>query len=516
MELKLNKEEILMSEPILSTKQEQAVELDYVLPDYYPEIFKIIKCITTPRIVSCSVNGDKLNYDISVSVRVLYCAEESGAIQVIEQKMMYSKTADMSRTGIDPDINIVPRTDYINCRAVNQRRIDIRGAVSADINVFDTAKSEIISDAFGMDIQLKKLPVTYPVNRLYTSKIISLNDEFELGMSKPAIDSIVWYDAVVASTDKKVIANKMVAKGELYINMLYTYSSGGETGMESMQFTMPFSQIIELEGIDERFECFVDADVMSCEIQPHADGEGNSKLAECDLSLMIKCTAYRTSTVEFAVDEYSSSYESSDTKADVKIETMPQYINYSGIIKASVNNGGDDINCIYSVKCQIKDYTTSADTENKCVIISGNAVYTVIYCDGEKKSSAIEKEEPFELNIPISEISENCIIKLKAAPISCSYNLVSENTVEIKTDIKVCGTVCCVININGLSDIFVDENSSVMHDNNCAVKLYFADCGETVWDIAKRYRSSVDAIIDENDIDSETISDNCMLIIPII
>lgn len=55
-----------------------------------------------------------------------------------------------------------------------------------------------------------------------------------------------------------------------------------------------------------------------------------------------------------------------------------------------------------------------------------------------------------------------------------------------------------------------------MHDNNCAVKLYFADCGETVWDIAKRYRSSVDAIIDENDIDSETISDNCMLIIPII
>ena len=308
----------------------------------------------------------------------------------------------------------------------------------------------------------------------------------------------------------------MVAKGELYINMLYTYSSGGETGMESMQFTMPFSQIIELEGIDERFECFVDADVMSCEIQPHADGEGNSKLAECDLSLMIKCTAYRTSTVEFAVDEYSSSYESSDTKADVKIETMPQYINYSGIIKASVNNGGDDINCIYSVKCQIKDYTTSADTENKCVIISGNAVYTVIYCDGEKKPSAIEKEEPFELNIPISEISENCIIKLKAAPISCSYNLVSENTVEIKTDIKVCGTVCCVININGLSDIFVDENSSVMHDNNCAVKLYFADCGETVWDIAKRYRSSVDAIIDENDIDSETISDNCMLIIPII
>ena len=68
---------VYMTETLFDGQAEQGVELDHVLPDYYPEIFKIIKCITTPRIVSCSVNGDKLNYDISVSVRVLYCAEES-------------------------------------------------------------------------------------------------------------------------------------------------------------------------------------------------------------------------------------------------------------------------------------------------------------------------------------------------------------------------------------------------------------------------------------------------------
>ena len=43
MELKVNKEEICASETALKTKQEQALELDYVLPDYYPEIFKILK-----------------------------------------------------------------------------------------------------------------------------------------------------------------------------------------------------------------------------------------------------------------------------------------------------------------------------------------------------------------------------------------------------------------------------------------------------------------------------------------
>lgn len=35
MELKINREELCSSESILKTKQEQSIELDYVLPDYY-------------------------------------------------------------------------------------------------------------------------------------------------------------------------------------------------------------------------------------------------------------------------------------------------------------------------------------------------------------------------------------------------------------------------------------------------------------------------------------------------
>ena len=44
MELKLNKEIVSVKEAIFDGMQEQSVELDYILPDYYPEIFKLIKC----------------------------------------------------------------------------------------------------------------------------------------------------------------------------------------------------------------------------------------------------------------------------------------------------------------------------------------------------------------------------------------------------------------------------------------------------------------------------------------
>ena len=487
--------------------------MDYVLPDYCPEIFKIVKCIVVPELTSYNISGSRLTYDISVCVKVLYCSEEGNVLRVIEQKLVYSKTAETNRTGINPNAEIKLKTDYVNCRAVNSRRIDIRGAVSAEILVTDICKNEVISDAFGMDIKIKKVPIVYPINRLFTSKQISVNEELELGMSKPSVDSIVFFDAAVSSTDKKIIANKMVAKGEICINLIYTYASENDNGIESMQFTVPFSQIIDFEGIDERFDCFVDAEILACEAVPHADSDGNSKIIDCNISLMIKCSAFRTSAIELAVDEYSTSYESSDTKENFKIESAPQYINASGIIKASADFN-ESISRVYCVKCNIKDYSASAG--DNLVDISGNASYTIIGCGEDGKPVSIDKDESFTLNIPTDNISENCTVYVKMTPLSCSYNLTSDTSVDIKTDIKVCGTAVCTSSVEGLCDIFIDENQKAEHNDNCAVKLYFASAGEEIWDIAKKYRSSETAIFEENEIDSETVPDNCMLIIPML
>jgi hypothetical protein len=44
MDLKINREMLPVTEVILDEMQEQSVELDYVLPDYDPDIFRMIGC----------------------------------------------------------------------------------------------------------------------------------------------------------------------------------------------------------------------------------------------------------------------------------------------------------------------------------------------------------------------------------------------------------------------------------------------------------------------------------------
>ena len=65
MELKLNRETVPAAEVIFDGVQEQSVELDYILPDYCPDIFRLIRCDTSPVITEWSVNGDRLTYERS-------------------------------------------------------------------------------------------------------------------------------------------------------------------------------------------------------------------------------------------------------------------------------------------------------------------------------------------------------------------------------------------------------------------------------------------------------------------
>ena len=60
MDLKLNREMLTMTRTILDASCEQAVEKDFLLPDYYPDIFRVLKCVITPTVQSHSINGGKL------------------------------------------------------------------------------------------------------------------------------------------------------------------------------------------------------------------------------------------------------------------------------------------------------------------------------------------------------------------------------------------------------------------------------------------------------------------------
>lgn len=515
MDFKVNREAVCTNEPLYDNVQEQSVELDYILPDYFPDIFKLLKCTLTPRIISSSVMNDKVNYDLAVNVKVLYCSEKSCAVQCIEQRMNYSKTVDLGKSYDMPMLKLCPKVDYVNCRVVNQRRIDLRGAVSTKVRVNCEQREEVITNAYGMNVQLKREPVEYCSGTIRNSKIFNVSEEFDLGYSKPSIISIIRSDVVIKSADKKVIANKLMVKGEIQLNVLYSCVKD-EDDLESMQFVVPYSQIIDMDGLDERYDCVLDINVSGCDVIAKANEDSENKIIECEIIMNVNCTAFKKAAVEFVTDVYSTTYPCSYSDKKIKIPMMPKNISENFMGKSSIGYSDGGIEKVFDSWCIPEKVTARINPENRDMVIMGNLNFSAIAKTDSGIPIILENNSPFEYTVKDEGITANSVFEPDIRVNSTSFNLTSSKDIEIKSDISITGTLYNYSDSRALSDISVNEDEIKKRDGNYALKLYFADSGENVWDIAKKYSTSVDAIMQENDLDDEILSERGMILIPIL
>ena len=85
MDYQINTEEITMNEQIANMMAEQSIELDYMLPDYCPEVFKVLRAQMKPNILSERISGNRLMIDGVADITVIYLSENSCKLNRIEQ-----------------------------------------------------------------------------------------------------------------------------------------------------------------------------------------------------------------------------------------------------------------------------------------------------------------------------------------------------------------------------------------------------------------------------------------------
>ena len=512
MNLKIERETLSVNEKIFDGVGEQSVELDYILPDYYPDIFKLIRCSIVPVITSHSVNGDTLSYEMTADVKILYSAEGSGQLQCISQRLTYSKSVNLGEAPTSPDIYIRPKSDHINCRAVNKRRIDMRGAVSIKITVKGESRQEAISDVLGMNVQTKKVPVEYMAKRINAQRVLTVSDDMELPNTKPAVNDIVRTEISLTDTESKIISNKLVVKGEAGIKVLYTCKEG----METMSFTVPYSQIVDMDGIDESFKCYVTAEGVCCDITPSADENGENRTLKYELKLSVRCCAYKTVPVQLVSDAYSTAYPCEYACTELAAPQPPVMISEKFQSKLTLENDESGISGVYDVWCTAKNINLTLDSENKIIKISGMLCCQAMIKNDNDLVNVLEKDQAFEFEINSDEMTDSSSAELNIPKIECSYNLTDMNSISVKADIYVIGELYTSSCFKAVTDITVDDSVKITRDGDYAIKLYYGVKDEDIWNIAKKYSTSVSAIMEENSLESEALTDNGMLLIPIV
>ncbi len=513
-ELSRKNNTISVSELVFDGLTEQGVELDYVLPDYYSEIFKILSCRLSPKILAYNMLGDsKIMIDGCVDIKVLYLSDGDNSINCIEQKYTYSKTVDLGKNVINDDNNIIiklePRADYCNCRAVSSRRIDVRGAVSTKIRITTTKDCSV--PAMPQNIQVKTMPIDCCGAILTAEKHFSSKEEIETGAS--GIAFILRSNAIPKINEVRIIADKAIIKGIITVNAAYGIKQNNSSGcsvLENMSADIPVSQIIDIDGVNSTYNCTAEMDILNCELSCTSD----SGIVGCNILAVTRLCCKKESNFEIPCDAFSTDYETEYSVKQTKVTRSSAHLDKTLSIKGECAASDNEISGV--MDCSADIYNLSCRAENGELTLSGAVCYRAICKNAEGIPCSIEKQEGFEATIKHDIDHEINEIDFTARCCDVDYSIRSDGALDITARIELSAdlTECDIIDM--IEYVTVDEEKPKAKQNDYALRIYYADGEEDCWSIAKRYSTSVDAIMTENDIEDRDIPLSGMILIPAI
>lgn len=506
MELTLTRQPVSVMETLYEGTAEQPLECDVLLPDYCPDIQKILRCEVTLSLLSWNVQGERCTLD-GMAAAHLYYVDEQGCLRHAEYKIPYAKTLELRAEPAKPVVDITQTVDYFNCRAVSPRRLDMRGAASIACRITGQTEEQVVCGAEGMGLQLRRESMETVRLLPCAPHRAELHEEVELGYGKPPVGEVLHLSAMARVSDYKVITGKIVVKGEAAIRVLYRCEEE-ESQLETMEYTLPVSQVVDIEGLEEDCDCVVWYEVCDAAAQPKRSDTGENTLLTLDLSLNAMARAAKRATVEAACDSYSTEYE---CRQELKQIPVLEYLGpVSELCAVKETLEAEGVKAVVDLWCSPGSVTARGDAES--VTVSGKMMLCMLARNGNDDLFYHEQPAEFSKKIMLPKACETVQFTPKIQVDNVSFSMNGAQP-EARCNATIFGELYGRRTKQLLCGVETDASRKKERKDNM-LYLYFTSGQESLWDVAKRYNTSVEAIQQGNGLDNLATADKTMLLIP--
>ena len=232
--------------PVVRETQNCEQTQEIRLSEGMPDVGRILSAWGQPILRGKQWDSDTLHYNGGMMVWVLYVPEDGSPERCIEGWIPFQLHWDLPEDQPEGQIRlrILPR--LVDARTVSPRKILVRAGMGIMAEAFTSMQipvPELEEAPDGVEL----LRRTYPVRLMKEAgeKTFVLDEELTLPEDMPRPEQIIYYNVEPRVTDRKVLSEKVVFRGDANLHTLYR----GEDGqLHSWDFALPFSQYAELSG----------------------------------------------------------------------------------------------------------------------------------------------------------------------------------------------------------------------------------------------------------------------------
>ena len=313
----------------------------------------------------------------------------------------------------------------------------------------------------------------------------------ELVFAKPPAAVLdITGNACVAEV--KLLAGKAVVKGELRVQC--AWRAEGDTALQSQAAALPFQQVIDLEGITEDCRCLCVAEPVGFTLS-----QAESAAAQLTANVMLHLRAWRSYQLQVAVDAFSTRFETELTPQPLVTEQLLCTLNDTATATGSgpLPDAGAQLRA-----CFVHYGPQQAVQKGEGWVLAAKAVATALAENTLGELESYEKTLEVAVPLPITPpegtvLVPECWLSTENMQCTCAGGTL-EATITVRAEGTILGcTTSPVIGSITLGDPLPNTDPEI------ALRIYYAQAGEEVFAVARRFHVAPAQILAANQLEEE-------------
>jgi hypothetical protein len=508
MSIKFARETIKSKKSVSRGSTRIIVENDLIVPDAKPDVGRILFADGDAFITSTEVDNGKVFIEGILRYNILYTEDsQQQYTDSLNANMDFSHTMDVPGVSIGMEARVKLEVEHIECRFINGRKINVKTILGIRSCITEENEYYFLNGVEeGNDVQVLKRSMT--LNRFIGSSkaVCAIEDSIEIPSGSPSIKEILRNDIRITNVECKVADNKIIVMGQANIRTMYA-SDDKERSMRIVEREAPFTQIIDLPGIEEEYDVEIGYEIQNYSFEPIEDEDGELRLINGEIDVGIWVSVSAKEDMDVMVDTYGLRTELGIEKMIVKTEEYFPDNRSQVILKDTLTLDNDFPEVAEIINVFGKPILSEYELEENRVIIKGIVNSHVLYYsdDREQPVCCLRRDIPLSHTLEIEDIKPNMECEIDLDMEHINYSMISDRDVEVRlvvgVNAKLHNEVEHILVENVIENPLGEERTLQPMPS---ITIYFVQEGDTLWDIAKKYRSTCDDIAKENKIENTT------------
>jgi Uncharacterized protein containing LysM domain len=518
MSLELIRQAIRLNQSIGEDTTQTIVENDIIVPDIKPDIARILLLDGEAIVNGTEAVQDKILINGTIRYKILYISDDG------DQPVKSINTSAGFRYALEiPDVRqgmnckAVCDIEHIEYDVINSRKVNVKTILNVNGKAENRIEQNLVSDFEGIEgVQL--LRSTAMINSFTGSSeaATAIKETMEVPAGKPTIREILRNDIKITGKDYKITEGRIIAKGELNISTLYIGDDENRS-IQYMEHEIPFTQSLEQAGVDEGSFCELEYVIADSSFEPEEDNDGELRFLKGEIEIKILADSFEKREIEVIDDAYSPTSRLSLEKEPVKMEETVAENKSQVILKdtIAVNDDSPDIAEIFNVlyKPSISECVISDDVLTVEGALNSNVLY--LAANNEQPVYCCNQDIPFKHSMDIKGIKPEMGCDIDMNIEHCSYSMVSVKEVEIRIVLGLSARIINHVVVPVITKVVEQPGDERSLATRPSIIIYFAQRGDNLWKIAKKYYTTIDELKRVNSLgDTDVVNPGDQIIIP--